>query len=597
MTRAWTDVLLTHLSRRTAWLTPTRIGCLLLGVAPSLWAASPEIRIEGGSDRLRDNVRSFISIADEPCETPLWRMRARLRELQRQVQSAGQALGYYQLESEHDLSRNDECWSLTLTLTPGEPVRLARVDIEIKGDGHDDGAFRSIREQPGLRVGDVLDHGRYESLKSRFGVLASARGYFEGRFERSRVVVDQDANSAHLELIYHTGPRYRFGDIRLEHDILDGSFIRRYFTFEAGEPYATDPMLELKSRLNASDYFRSVRVNPLLQQLDGDTVPVLVELEGRKRHGYSVGAGYATDTGPRLLLGYENRYVNNRGHAFNADLEVSEVGTNVEAAYRIPMSRPANEMLRIYTGYQDEKTDDTVSALNTVGASYTRSEEGSDWLQTYSLNFEREYYEVGGQPERRSDLLVPAFSLSRTRSDGSNYPLSGWSFLGRISGSPSTLGSDTSFVQLYTRVKGIYGIGPGRLLLRAEGGYTEVGEFSDLPVSQRFFAGGDASVRGYDYKSIGPEALSEETGKPVVVGGRHLLTTSVEYDYRVLDSWAIAAFVDQGNAFDHSDFNFKRSAGLGIRWLSPIGPVRVDVARALDDDEGWRVHLSMGPDL
>ncbi len=597
MTCAWTDVLLTLFSRLMPRLASASMAAALFCLAPPLLAASPEISIDGGSDRLRDNVRSFISIADEPCETPLWRMRARLRELDRQVQSAAQALGYYNLTSEHELSRDDECWSLSLTLEPGEPVRLDQVDVVIKGEGENDGAFQSIRKEPGLRKGDILDHGRYESLKGRFGVLASARGYFEGKFERSRVVVDKDANTAHLELIYHTGPRYRFGEIDLEHDILDESFIRRYFNFEPGEPYETDPMLELKSRLNATDYFRSVRVNPRLQELDGEVVPVQVELEGRKRHGYSVGAGYATDTGPRLLLGYENRYVNNRGHSFNADLEVSEVGTNVEAAYSIPMSRPANEMLRIYTGYQNEKTDDTLSAINTVGTSYTRSEEGSDWLQTYSINYEREYFEVGGQPEQRSDLLIPAFSLSRTRADGNNYPLSGWSFLGRISGSPSSLGSDTSFVQLYTRIKGIYGIGPGRLLLRAEGGITEVAELNDLPVSQRFFAGGDASVRGYDYKSIGPEELSEEDGEPVVVGGNNLLTTSVEYDYRILNNWAIAAFMDQGNAFNHSEFDFKRSVGVGIRWISPIGPVRVDFARALDDHQGWKLHLSMGPDL
>lgn len=597
MTCARTDVLLTFCSRPMSTLASATVGALLLCFAPLLWAASPDIRIEGGSDRLRDNVRSFITITDEPCDTPLWRLRARLRELSRQVQSAAQALGYYHLSSEHELSRGEDCWALTLTLEPGEPVRLAQVEVVIKGEGENDGAFQSIRNQPGLRVGDILDHGRYESLKSRFGVLASARGYFEGRFERSRVVVDKDANTADLELIYHTGPRYQFGELRLEHDILDASFIQRYYTFQSGEPYDTEPMLELKSRLNASDYFRSVRVNPLLQELDGQTVPVSIELEGRKRHGYSIGAGYATDTGPRLLLGYENRYVNNRGHAFNADIKVSEVGTNVEAAYSIPMSRPANELVRLYTGYQNEKTDDTLSAINTVGASYTRSEEDSDWLQTYSLNYEREYYEVGGQPEKRSDLLIPAFSLSRTRSDGNNYPLSGWSFLGRISGSPSSLGSDTSFVQLYARVKGIYGIGPGRLLLRAEGGITEVAEFNDLPVSQRFFAGGDASVRGYDYKSIGPVELSEEDNEPVVVGGNHLLTTSVEYDYRIMNNWAIAAFVDQGNAFNNSDFDFKRSVGLGVRWISPIGPVRVDFARALDDHEGWRLHLSMGPDL
>ena len=521
-----------------------------------------------------------------------------MRELDRQVQSAAEALGYYQLTSERELNQGDDCWSLTLTLNPGEPVRLTKANIVISGEGGDDGAFNSIKNNPGLDVGDPLDHGRYESLKSRFGMLASARGYFEGQFERSRVVVDREANTAEMELIYNTGPRYHFGEIRLQHDILDEDFLRRYLTFESGEPYDTDPLLELKSRLNASDYFRSVRVSPRLQELEEEAVPVLVELEGRKRHGYSIGAGYATDTGPRVLLGYENRYVNNRGHSFRADAKVSEIGADLEAAYSIPMSRPAHETVRLYTGYRNEETEDTNSAVTTLGTSYTRSEEGSEWLQTYSLNFEREYFEVGDQPEQRSDLLVPAFSLSRTRSDGSTYPMSGWNVLGRLSGSPSSLGSDTSFVQLYVRAKGIYGLGErSRIIVRGEVGRTEVDEFNELPVSQRFFAGGDSSVRGYDYKSIGPTEISPETGEPVVVGGNNLLTTSVELDYRFLDNWAVAAFMDQGNAFNNGDVDMMRGVGLGIRWISPIGPVRVDVAKALDGNEGWRLHLSMGPDL
>ncbi|WP_341939365.1 autotransporter assembly complex protein TamA [Marinimicrobium sp. C2-29] len=573
------------------------LGVMALLLGASAGAASPKITIEGGGDRLRDNVRSFIGLADEPCETPLWRLRARMRELDRQITSAGEALGFYHLEFSRELSRAEECWSLSISLTPGEPVRLDQVRIDIRGEGAGDSGFESLKNQQGMRQGDRLDHGQYESFKSRFGPLASSRGYFEGRFERSRVVVDREKNTADVEVIYDTGPRYHFGEITLKHDILHESLIRRYLNFEPGEPYDTDRLLDLKSRFNASDYFRSVRVTPRLQQLNDQRVPVTIELEGRNRHSYSVGAGYATDTGPRLLLGYENRYLNGRGHSFQADAEISEVGTNVEASYRIPMSRPAHEYVRLYTGFNRERTDDTRSDVTTLGTSYTRSEEDSDWLQTYSLNYEREFFVVGDEPEQRSDLLIPAFNLSRTKSDNSNYPLSGWSLLGRISGSPSSLGSDTSFVQLYGRGKYIQALGAGRVLLRLEGGVTEVDEFNRLPVSQRFFAGGDSSVRGYDYKSLGPTVISPETGEPVVVGGNNLLATSVEYDYRVLPSWAVAAFYDQGNAFDHADFDLKRSVGVGLRWISPIGPVRVDVAKALDGDRGWKLHLSMGPDL
>ncbi len=583
------------LRRPARWSLPI-LALLALSSAGS-WAASPDIEIKGGPSFLRDNVRSFIAIGEEPCSTPEWRMRARLRELDKQIQNAAKAVGYYNLESTRELTQEDDCWGLKIRLEPGKPVRLNQIDIRVEGEGKDDAGFQEIIAKPGLSEGDRLDHGRYESLKSRFGTVASARGFFEGRFSRSRVTVDVDQNSAHLELVYQSGPRYEFGEISFKHDILSEAFLRRYLNFEPGEPYHIEKLLDLKSYYGGSDYFSYIGVSPRLQQLEGQRVPVAVELEGRARHGYSAGVGYATDTGARILLGYENRYINKRGHSFNADLKISELGGSLGAAYHIPMSRPAQERLSFYTGFKREDTDDTRSEVTTIGTSYSRSEENSPWLQNYSINYEREDYIVGGEPEERSHLLIPSVSLSRTKSDESSYPPYGWRVLGRLSGSPSTLGSKVSFVQAYFSGKYIHSIGPGRVLLRLEGGITEVDDFSLLPVSQRFFAGGDTRVRGYDYNSLGPTTLDPETNEELVIGGSNLLVNSIEYDYRFLPSWAGAVFYDQGNAFNGSEFDFKRSAGVGVRWLSPIGPVRIDVAKALDEPHGWGLHLSMGPDL
>ncbi|MDQ2075994.1 autotransporter assembly complex family protein [Marinimicrobium sp. ABcell2] len=559
-------------------------------------ADSPRITIEGGPERLRDNVRSFIRMGDEPCATPEWRLRARMRELDNQIQRASRAVGYYHVQFTRELTRDENCWGLHIDLDAGRPVRITQVDIRIEGEGETDPRFQSLTRQTTLVEGNRLDHGEYESLKGRFGAVASARGYFDARFVRSRVTVDTEEYSAHVELVYRTGRRYRFGDVTMENDILSQDFLFRYLTFEPGDPYDMSRLLELKSRYSGSDYFNYVNVVPRLRQLGDEDVPVEIQLEGRPRHGYSAGVGYATDTGPRLLLGYENRYVNDRGHTFNTELRIAEVGGNIAASYRIPMTRPAHESVRFYTGYQRERVADTESNLWTVGTSYIRSEEGSDWLQTYSVNYEQEDYVAGGI-RRTSHLVVPSISLSRTKSDESAYPLSGWSLMGRLSGSPQTLGSDISFVQVYGRAKYIQAFGPGRFLVRAEGGATDVTDFSLLPVSQRFFAGGDASVRGYSFRSLGPSVMSPDGDEELVVGGSHLWVHSVEYDYRFRPSWAAAVFFDQGNAFDGTDMNLKRGLGVGVRWISPIGPVRVDVARALDDPGGWGLHLSIGPDL
>jgi len=143
------------------------------------------------------------------------------------------------------------------------------------------------------------------------------------------------------------------------------------------------------------------------------------------------------------------------------------------------------------------------------------------------------------------------------------------------------------------QAKWISTLGPGRLIARFDIGTTLANDAADLPVSIKYFAGGDQNVRGYQYQSLGPE---NELGE--VVGGKHLFVASAEYDFRVHPDWKLAVFYDTGNAFsEFDDLNLQSSAGIGVRWLSPIGPIRVDLASALDNDNKLRLHITMGPDL
>ncbi len=344
-------------------------------------------------------------------------------------------------------------------------------------------------------------------------------------------------------------------------------------------------------------------ITPNLQALKDNQVPVDMQLEARKRREYSMGVGAATDTGPRVLLGFDDRYVNRRGHSIAADINAADKKTTALLVYTIPMHRPAYEFLRIYTGYEKEITDTTSSYKDTFGTSYTYYNDNK-WLQTYALDYQREDSIIADDPETTTDLIIPSVSMARTKTDGSPYPLSGWSLLGKLSGSPQSLGSDFSFLQLYLRAKYVKGFSFGRILLRSELGTTQLDDFSELPASVRFFAGGDASVRGYDYKSLGPTRndfvgpLENPEVADEVIGGNNLLVNSIEYDYRFEDSkWVAAVFFDAGNAANDTDIKVMRGAGVGARWISPIGPIRMDVAKALDGDEGWRLHISMGPDL
>lgn len=571
---------------------------LFISGQSALAAPSPDISIKGGTKSLRENVRHFLPLADENCETPEWRLHSLLRDAQTRIARAGEALGYYKLDFVSDFEMTEDCWRVVVTLKPGEPVRISEVRIVINGEGSGDSLFQDIHENPGIKTGDRLNHGRYETLKARFSNLAAVHGYFDGYFELAQVGVNLAENTARVELVYNTGTRYRFGEITIHQDILNDNFVQRYLTFEEGDPYNAEDLLTLRNLYNASNYFSIATVGPDLQTLEGGEVPINIQLDARKRHAYSMGAGVATDTGPRLLLGFEDRYVTRSGHSVIADSQLSPVKNNLEATYKIPMHRPAYEFVKIYTGYQREETSDTLYDLVKFGTSYTVYHEDR-WLQTYGVDYQVEDSVVGDEPEKRSHLIIPSMAFARTKSDGTPYPMEGWRLLTKLSGSPQSLGSSVSFLQLEARAKYIRPMLGGRLLLRLDAGATDITKFDDLPVSVRFFAGGDASVRGYGYKSLG-----QTDAKGNVIGGKNLLAASIEYDYLVRPKWAVAAFYDQGDASVDYNFNFRRSVGLGVRWISPIGPVRIDVACALDDVrcgssglDGWGLHLSMGPDL
>jgi translocation and assembly module TamA len=156
--------------------------------------------------------------------------------------------------------------------------------------------------------------------------------------------------------------------------------------------------------------------------------------------------------------------------------------------------------------------------------------------------------------------------------------------------------SDTSFLQLYGNTKWVSGLwSGGRLLTRAEAGATLIDSLDSLPASVRYFAGGDTSVRGYAYNSLGP---TDSLGG--VVGGENLLVGSIEIDQKIAADWSMAVFVDSGNAYDAiADFDPATGVGIGIRWFSPLGPIRFDVAVPLESDapDAYRIHITLGPDL
>ncbi|HGM5579969.1 TPA: autotransporter assembly complex family protein [Pseudomonas putida] len=571
-------------------------GVLLLAVSCTAWGQSELlVRVKPSNKTLQANIEGYIGSLGDRDEEALLRFS---RGAEEQARKAAQALGYYQAQIDTQVkppSKADQPLQLIILVDPGEPVRLRNVTVRIEGPASEMKAFR-IPDSKALRQGEQLNHGVYEDAKRLIQNQASRYGFFDGRFSRQRLAVDPQAGVADIELVYQSGPRYRLGKVTFGGDApLDDDLLQRMVGFKPGTPYDSELVAELNNDLQSSGYFEGVRVDAAPTAAVDDVVPVDVRLDTRKPRTLGLGLGFSTDVGPRGKANWTRHWVNPQGHSYGWETELSAPRQNVGLWYDIPLDPPLTDKLRFAGGYQNEEIagTDTLSKLLTVGPEW-HSKLPSGWQRVISLKYQREEYRLGDD-SGLSNLLMPGVSFSYLRSDNRIDPHNGYRLQFDLQAAKEGLGSDTNLVHGNVLLKGLTTLGQNhRFLGRVQfGGSATNGYQQNIPPSLRFFAGGDQSVRGYDYQTLSPK-----NNKGDRIGGRYLVAGSAEYQYSLTEKWRVATFIDQGNSFNSLELpSLKTGVGIGVRWVSPVGPLRLDLARALDDDGGFRLHFSMGPEL
>jgi translocation and assembly module TamA len=472
-------------------------------------------------------------------------------------------------------------------------VLIRSLDLGVTGEAQQDAAFAAAQEQAGLAAGATLNHGTYEQLKRSWSDLARERGYAEAQFTTARIDVYPAEHVADIALRFDSGPRYKFGRTELTQDVLTERLASSYLTFRENEPYDTHQLTDVYAALADSGYFRTIDVHPLPPDAATRTIPIAVTLTSAARTQTSYGVGFQTDTGPRFRFGRNNTRFNDRGHQFGINAQLSPVVSEVTANYRLPVGGSRSEWLNFDAGVEREDTDTSESKRLELGARRVHERRG-DWTRTEILSLRVEDFAVADQ-ESRARLLLPGIDWTRIRADNEIRPAHGSKLSLELHGAHDDLVSDTTFVQFVAQGKWIWSTPRNqRLLVRGQLGATAEREFAELPASVRFFAGGDNSVRGYAFEALGP---LDADGK--VIGGSSVATGSFEFEQPLKQRWSLAFFVDSGNAFEGANIDTKTSLGVGGRWQSPLGPIRIDLARPLADDanDDWRVHVSLGPDL
>lgn len=621
----------------------------LLAQAP---VAADELRyvITGIGDPLVGNVRQHLERfgLTETQQISARNFDELSAEAEQRVRAALKPYGYYDPEVSTSLSQLDaDTWRMRIQVARGEPVRVAQASVHVLGEGSDDPELREWRRNWPLTVGSVLDQPRWEAEKNAALSIAEARGFLDARFTAQRIAVDVDENSAHLTLVLDSGPRAVFGDVRFEQDLVRPWVLEKIPRFEHGTPYNADLLEQFRLDLWRTGYFTDIEVREArLPERSPPVVDLEVDVDSDYSDTWQGNVGFGNDTGIRLQGVWSRHLLSARGDRVDVGAGYRAVDDefSARADYRIPRRTGERQFWVTSLGIRADKQDlefkrnvddegfiklasgqvDNIDAR--FGRLHVRDRKQGlqQILETIYLQATRGSFDylpgVDAAPEVRALAEDPRFAglfrnTINTLSvgiewdwpalEGSGFVTEGHRERAWLFTANEAWGSERDFTQVYlsTRRSYVY-FDRLKFLLRAEVGYTDadVRELSgtadglpftlsvtQLPDTYRFKAGGSSSVRGYGF-----EELSDND-----IGSNHVITASAEVEYRLLDKWSVAAFADIGNAFnDWDERNLRKGVGIGVRWYTVAGAIRVDLARGVDvEGRPWRIHFTVGSPL
>jgi translocation and assembly module TamA len=624
--------------------------CYLLTVIILMSAVRPlaadELRIEihGVSDPLLTNVRSSVEPFRLTQSANLNQRQLEDRRLssEQQAMVALRPFGYYSATVRSEISSiEDGIWLLDIHIDPGPPVRITDVSLEIHGPGARLADLVLWESDWPLVKGKTLNQQKWDKQKQRALDISEENGYLLATFSQVKMEVDLDTNEASLGLVLETGEQAVMGDVIFRQDWIKPHVLENLARFRSGDPYNSWLMDKFRVDVWRTGYFNSIEiVEDRHLQESPPRVDLTVNLEPRTNNTYQGTLGYGSDTGPRILFSWNRHLISSRGDNFALGTGWQERNNEyfVRGNYRLPrISKPKQSWIADVL-LRNENQDIEVSDGDFDDIVYNL---GNSTITDYSLRlgrlrvydrrrgfrqlFETMYAEVlNEKTDFQSDLLlsigpevddiieVSQRPNSNSLSFGIEYDMPmirgegfetvGYRHRARAFISNESWGSDEDFHQIYLSSRWNLLVGRRwKLLLRGEIGYSDADvhhpsilidntelrlSITDLPNIYRFKAGGSNSIRGYGFESISNNGI----------GSNNIITASAEVEYRVLNDWSAAAFFDIGDAFNEwKNVKLFKGAGVGIRWYSIAGAIRLDLAQGLDHpDKPWRIHFSIG---
>jgi translocation and assembly module TamA len=493
-----------------------------------------------------------------------------------------------------------------ITVEPGEITRISGVQIDFAGPIAQEAASAARREQIRaawtLRQGQPFNQQAWDNAKAAALRDLAARRYPTASVFSSQASIDADTSRAQLGVTYQSGPAYRFGPLVVRgNKRYDSDIVRRLARLPSGADYDQQQLLDAQQRLASSGYFNSVFLTLDTQGDNPLAAPVIAQLNEAPLQRLVLGVGFTTDSGLRLSI----------DHSYN-ELPVLDW----RAVSKLSIDKDTQSLGTNWTAVPDDdgwRSFSSALLKSEVSGSYTldsgrlqggRSQASDHIDRSYFLQYD--YAQNHGfEPPPSASALSVNWGWTGRYFDSNAAPTRGQGVALELGAGYTLTGERLPFTRTYLRWIGFIPADKvenadktqsrmARIQLRAEGGAVNAADRALIPSTLNFLTGGDTTVRGYSYRSIG---AVEPDGQ--IIAGRYLTVASVEYQRPVvyngqLTPWDGVAFIDAGAVADKpANFQAKVGVGFGARWASPIGPVQMDLAYGVQAHE-FRLHFRLG---